>query len=224
MLVLPALVLAALAGCARNYSPNTYSSAAAQQANKVTRAIVVGVREVAISADGTVGTITGGAAGGVLGAQVPSGGIGTALGTVGGTLLGGLIGATAEHAAGDTTAFEYIVRQTDGELLSVTQKDATPLAMGEKVLVIAGNQARIVRDYSLPAETPTVPTPETVTAKETTPAKEAPVPEAAASPPAADSSGSAAAPDGVPPQAPPAAASDDGGSATDELPGMIPTE
>jgi outer membrane lipoprotein SlyB len=144
------LLLPALSGCMRDYSPNTYSSAAAQQANKVTQGVVVGYREVMISADGTVGAVTGGAAGGVLGAQTPGSGVATALGTIGGTLLGGLVGTGVEHAAGDTHAFEYLVKQTDGSLVSVTQKDDQPLPVGEKVLVIAGNQARIVRDYSQP--------------------------------------------------------------------------
>jgi outer membrane lipoprotein SlyB len=175
---LPAAMLAALVGCARDYSPNTYSSAAVQQANKVVQGVVVGVRPVAISADGTVGAVSGGAAGGVLGAQVPGTGVNTALGAVGGTMLGGLLGSAAEHAAGDTAGFEYIVRESDGELLSVTQKDATPLAIGQKVLLISGNQARVVPDYSVTLDPPPAPAP--AAAKEEPPAK-APPSEAAAS-------------------------------------------
>jgi len=34
----------------------------------------------------------------------------------------------------------------------VTQKDAKPLAVGQRVLVIGGNQARIVADYTVPVE------------------------------------------------------------------------
>ena len=150
-LALTGLFVAALAsGCTRSYSPNTYSAAAAQQATKVTQGVVAGYREVLISPDGTVGAVSGGAAGGVLGAQTPGSGIATALGTIGGTLLGSLVGTGLEKATGDTRAFEYLVRQTDGSLVSVTQKDEEPLPVGEKVLVIAGNQARIVRDYSQP--------------------------------------------------------------------------
>jgi outer membrane lipoprotein SlyB len=162
------LAMPALAGCMRDYSPNTYSSAAAQQANKVTQGVVIGYREVMISADGTVGTVTGGAAGGVLGAQTPGSGVATALGTIGGTLLGGLIGTGVEHAAGDTRAFEYLVRQTDSSLVSVTQKDAAPLPVGEKVLVIAGNQARVVPDYSRPVpEATAAPAPPDAKREET---------------------------------------------------------
>jgi outer membrane lipoprotein SlyB len=143
-------MLAALVGCGPDYSPNTYSTAAVQQANKVDQGVVAGFREVAIKADGTVGAVTGGAAGGVLGAQAPGGGVTTALSAIGSTFIGGLVGMTVERTAGDTTAFEYIVRKPNGDLVSVTQKDVTPLAVGLKVLVIEGKQARIVPDYSVP--------------------------------------------------------------------------
>nr|WP_255635552.1 hypothetical protein [Azospirillum sp. 412522] len=141
-----------LAGCTSDYSPNTYASSAVQQANKVEPGTVVGFRQVAISANGTVGAVSGGAAGGILGAQVGTGGMNAALGTVGGTAIGGLLGTAMEHIAGDTNGWEYIVRKSNGELLSLTQKEPQPLPIGQKVLVITGSQARIVPDYSTPAD------------------------------------------------------------------------
>jgi outer membrane lipoprotein SlyB len=46
--------------------------------------------------------------------------------------------------------------------VSVTQKDATPLPIGQKVLVIAGKQARIVPDYTVEiAKPPTAPAEKT---------------------------------------------------------------
>lgn len=160
---LPLLLLAALVGCGPDYSPNTYSTAAVQQANKVDQGVIAGYRQVAIRADGTVGAVTGGAAGGVLGAQAPEGGVITALSAIGGTLIGGIVGTGVEHAAGDTDAFEYLVRKTGGDLISVTQKDTNPLPVGLKVLVIEGKQARVVPDYSVPPE---APTPSSAAAKE----------------------------------------------------------
>ncbi|WP_042444019.1 membrane protein [Azospirillum sp. B510] len=145
-------VAGGLAGCTSDYSPNTYASSAVQQANKVEPGIVVGFRQVAISANGTVGAVSGGAAGGILGAQVGTGGMNSALGTVGGTAIGGLLGTAMEHIAGDTNGWEYIVRKSNGELLSLTQKEPQPLPIGQKVLVITGSQARIVPDYSTPAD------------------------------------------------------------------------
>jgi outer membrane lipoprotein SlyB len=140
--------LGALAGCKPSYSPDTYASNAVQQANKAEQGVVVGVRDVEVSASGTVGAVTGGAAGGIAGSQVGAGPL-SAFTALGGSLIGGLAGTAAEHAAGDTKAFEYIVRKGNGDLVSVTQKDVTPLALGQKVLVIAGNQARVVPDYTV---------------------------------------------------------------------------
>jgi outer membrane lipoprotein SlyB len=146
-----AALAACLTGCGPDYSPNTYASNAVQQANKVDQGVLVGVREVGVSASGTTGALVGGAAGGIAGSQVGSG-VGSAFGALGGSLVGGLAGSAAEHVTGDTRAFEYIVRKANGDLLSVTQRDELPLALGQKVLVIAGNQARVVPDYTVPME------------------------------------------------------------------------
>ena len=167
---LPAVMLAALVGCAPDYSPNTYGTNAVQQANKVESAVVVGFRQVKITANGMVGAVSGGAAGGVLGAQADGSGIVSALGAVGGTVVGGLVGTTIEHVAGDTTGWEYIVRKSNGDMLSVTQREPTPIPLGQKVLVITGNQARIVPDYSTALD----PTAPPATGTEKTGAKETP--------------------------------------------------
>jgi outer membrane lipoprotein SlyB len=147
-----AAVMAALAGCGPSYSPDTYASNAVQQAAKVQQGVVVGVREVNVSADTTVGSVTGAAAGGIAGSQVGSG-VTSAFSALGGTLLGGIAGNAAAHAAGDAKAYEYIVRETKGDLVSVTQQDKEPLTLGTHVLLIDGKQARIVPDYTVPVET-----------------------------------------------------------------------
>jgi outer membrane lipoprotein SlyB len=149
-----AVLLASLAACSQNFSPDSYAAAAVQQASKVDRGIVVGVRQIDVSADATVGAVTGAAAGGAVGSTAPGGGLTAALGTVSGGLLGGIVGSTAEHGMADTTAFEYVVREPNGDLVSVTQQDTAPLQIGTHVLVIAGKQARIVRDYTVTIETP----------------------------------------------------------------------
>jgi outer membrane lipoprotein SlyB len=145
-----------LAGCGPSYSPNTYASNAAQTANKVEAGTIVGVRNVQISASGTVGGVAGAAAGGVAGSQV---GVGTTstFAAIGGSLLGGIAGVTTEHIIGDTKGYEYIVRKANGEMISVVQKDEKPLWAGEKVLVIAGPQARVVPDYTVPFDAPEKP-------------------------------------------------------------------
>jgi outer membrane lipoprotein SlyB len=142
------LMAMALAGCTPDYSPNTYNGSAVQQANKVDTGVVIGYREVRISDDGSVGTVTGGAAGGILGAELSSPTVPTALAALGGSVVGGVVGATLQHASGDTKGWEYIVREPKGDLVSVTQREPTPIPIGQKVLVIEGKQARIIPDYA----------------------------------------------------------------------------
>jgi len=150
----PLLAALLLTACTPDYSPNTYASGAVQQASKVEQGVVAGRRTVGVSAQGTAGAVTGAAAGGIAGAQAPGGGVRTALTALGGSVVGGLVGTGIERATGDTTAFEYIVRKANNEMVSVTQKDEKPLELGQKVLVIAGPQARIVPDYTTPPPTP----------------------------------------------------------------------
>jgi outer membrane lipoprotein SlyB len=146
-----AVVVTGLSGCGPSYSPDTYASNAAQQANKVEQGVVVGVRGVGVSAAGTVGSVTGAAAGGIAGSQLGVGPV-SAFSALGGSLVGGIGGSAVEHVTADTKAFEYIVRKPNGDLISVTQRDKTPLVLGQKVLVIAGVQARIVPDYTVPPD------------------------------------------------------------------------
>jgi outer membrane lipoprotein SlyB len=173
LLLLPALALAA---CRPSYSPDDYATAAVQQMNRVEQAVIIGRRQVTVTADGNTGAATGGAAGGIVGSQAPGGNMAGAIGAVGGALVGGLFGAATERVAGNTTAVEYIVRKTNGELVSVTQRDEVALAIGERVLVIAGAQARIVPDYTqpVPEEGSRTATPATLPLS---------VPQAAAAPP-----------------------------------------
>ena len=142
-------VLLALSGCSPDISPDKYATAATQKANKVDQGVVIGVRKVTVTVDGNTGAVAGAAAGGVVGSQMPGSQTASALGAVGGGVLGGLLGSSVEKATGDTKAWEYIVRKTNDELVSVTQADTVPLAIGQSVLVINGTQARIVPDYTV---------------------------------------------------------------------------
>jgi len=190
-----------LTNCGPNYSPDTYATNAVQQANKVDQGMIVGVRRVAISAAGAVGTVTGAAAGGIAGSQVGIGPM-TPFTALGGSLIGGIAGSAAEHAANDTDGCEYIVRKPNGDLVSVTQKDEVPLVLGQKVLVIAGSQARVVPDYTVSDRT--VP-PKVARTDASAPGGQEPAPEPAAgkpSPVTAPTGVPATAPTGAPAEAP----------------------
>ncbi len=152
-------VALALPACTERFSADAYSVRAVQQANRVEQGTVAGVRRVRIEAGGELGAASGAAAGGAVGGATGTTRIGTALGAVGGALVGGLVGTTAERVAANTEGFEYIVRKANNELVSVTQRDERPLAVGTRVLVIAGAQARIVPDYTVPGPAGASPAP-----------------------------------------------------------------
>lgn len=157
ILLTPVLLGAGLlSACGSNFSANEYAARAVQQANPVQQGMIVGSRRVAIAAGGETGATAGAAAGGAIGAAAAAGNsVGTALGAVGGALLGSLVGTAAERASANTDAVEYIIRRNDGDLVSVTQRDVVPIPLGTAVLVITGNQARVVPDYiSTQAEAP----------------------------------------------------------------------
>ncbi len=145
-----------VAGCAPNYLPDTYASHAVQQANRVDQGVLIGVRPVKVSADVTNGGVTGSAAGGIAGSQTATGAV-AAFSALGGAVIGGLAGSAISHSIGDVRAYEYIVRKDDGGLLSVTQQDHAPLTLGQRVLVIAGAQARVVSDYTVDPTPPPLP-------------------------------------------------------------------
>ncbi|MCW8085844.1 hypothetical protein [Sabulicella glaciei] len=156
LLLLPLALL--VAGCGSRYSADEYASSAVQQANPVQRGTVVGARRVAIAAEGAAGAAAGAAAGGVVGGATATGRVGSALGAVGGALVGGLVGTAAERASANTDAVEYVIQRADkDELVSVTQRDAVPIPVGTRVLVIAGAQARVVPDYLEVRPTATAP-------------------------------------------------------------------
>jgi outer membrane lipoprotein SlyB len=195
-----------LNGCGPSYSPDTYATNAAQQANKVEAGVIAGFRPVHISAQGTVGGVAGAAAGGVAGSQVGTGTT-SAFAAIGGSLIGGIAGVATEHVIGDTDGFEYIVRKANGDMVSVAQKDPKPLNVGQKVLVISGPQARIIPDYTVPFEAPpkVAVKPATPPAGDTATATHAPAtpPAADAHPPATDAATAHSANTETPPSLPP---------------------
>ncbi|HEV2674912.1 MAG TPA: hypothetical protein VGV37_10255 [Aliidongia sp.] len=140
-----AAVALMLSACQHGYSPDRYSTASMQQATKVDRAVVQSVRLVDVDGTAGAGALVGGAAGGIGGASFGSGG-GSAAAALGGVLVGAAIGALVEKSATETQAFEYIVMKQSGDLMSVTQKDAQPLAVGQKVMLIYGIKARLIPD------------------------------------------------------------------------------
>lgn len=135
-----------LAGCAKNYSPDNYGPGGMQQANKVDRAVVHSLREVDVNDPSLgLGAAGGAAAGGIAGSQIGNGS-GNAAAVLGGAIVGGVIGHLIEQEVNATKAFEYILEKSNGDLMTLAQKQDVPLAVGSHVLILYGVQARVILD------------------------------------------------------------------------------
>ncbi|MFW6020697.1 MAG: glycine zipper 2TM domain-containing protein [Guyparkeria sp.] len=135
-LVLAAVSVAFLSGCASSLSSGAYSRDSARQMQTVYYGTIDSVRTVQIEGTKTpVGTGAGAITGGILGNQV-GGGSGRALATVGGALLGGVAGSAAEEGLTRQPGYEITVRLDNGRTVSIVQAADVSFQPGERVRVI----------------------------------------------------------------------------------------
>lgn len=136
-----------LSGCPASMSASAYTRDQARSAQNVEYGTVQSVREVQI--EGTksgVGTVAGGAVGGVLGNEVGAG-TGRTLATIGGGLAGALAGSAIEEGATRQRGLEITVRLDNGRTMAVTQAADESFVAGDRVRVLTDRYgtARVVR-------------------------------------------------------------------------------
>lgn len=148
VLMLAALsMVTLLSGCPASMSASDYTRDQARAAQNVEHGIVQSVREVRI--EGTkspVGTLAGGAVGGVLGSQVGRG-AGRTLATIGGGLAGAAAGSAIEEGATRQPGLEITVRLDSGRTVAITQAADAAFSPGDRVRVMTDRYgtARVVR-------------------------------------------------------------------------------
>lgn len=147
MLTVLGAAIIALAGCASNISPRTYSVGSVGQVNRTVSATVISVREVDVAGTtgvgGSAGTATGAVVGSAAGGNNARGNI---VGAIGGAVIGGLAGAAMEANATKQKGMEYVVETENGNLMTIVQGTDTVFAEGQKVLVLYGSPSRLIAD------------------------------------------------------------------------------
>ena len=141
-------ILVLIAGCtAPNISSQKYEVASVGQVNRTVSATIVSARPVAISGTSSLGGGTGAALGAIGGSSVGGSGRDQLAGAVVGAVAGALAGAAIEANNTKQTGFEYVVETFNGNMLTIVQGDKPEVFnSGEKVLVLYGTPARIIRD------------------------------------------------------------------------------
>jgi outer membrane lipoprotein SlyB len=136
--------LALLAGCASSKRGDVYSRAETQREQTVRLATVESVRPVQIEGTRTpIGTVAGGALGGIAGSTIGQG-RGSSAAAVLGAVGGGLAGAAIEEGATRKQGVEITVRLENGELRAIVQEETDKFVAGQKVrLISSGGVTRV---------------------------------------------------------------------------------
>ncbi len=130
---------AAITGCASTSSGSVYSGGQARQEQTVRMGVVESVRQVSIEGSKSgVGTIAGGAIGGVAGSNIGGGNRGSAVGTILGAVAGGIAGNAIEQGTTKKQGLEITVKLDNGELRAITQEADESFRPGERVRLLSG--------------------------------------------------------------------------------------
>lgn len=146
--LIPAVLVASLAvaGCARQTSPNVYSGASVGETIRTSAGVIESARYVEIQESDTLeGNTTGGLIGGVAGGAAGSRfgqGWGKALAVGAGALIGATAGAVAERELKRQTAIEYVVRLDRGGYITIVQGTDPQLRPGQRVFVQEASRGR----------------------------------------------------------------------------------
>ncbi len=152
MTALALLAALGLTACGGVHSGGSYSRHQAGEAQYVSRATILTMRDVQIDGSSSgLGQIGGGVLGGVAGSTLGKGTRATIAGAAVGGILGVVLGSIAESQITKTTATEFMLRQEDGRVVAVVQANDEHLQQGERVVVLHGSRVRVVRDAMPPA-------------------------------------------------------------------------
>ncbi len=141
IVLLPAFLLAA---CQADINSNQYTTGSVGQANAASPCTVMSVRQVSVKSDNQLGTLIGGAAGGVAGYAIGGDSTAHLLGGIGGAVLGGMAGNAAQGALSSQSGYEYVVRLDNGQIVTITQGTGTLLTTGQKCMLLLGNPSRLI--------------------------------------------------------------------------------
>lgn len=133
-----------LCGCQADIDSNQYSAASTGRASAASPCTVINVRQVKVKTDNELGTIIGGAAGGIAGYSIGSGKTAHLLGGLGGAVLGGIAGDATQGALSSQSAYEYVVKLDNGQIMTLTQGSDALLAPGQKCMMLFGNPSRLI--------------------------------------------------------------------------------
>lgn len=139
-LLIPAIVVALVAGCAtgpKSYSGAVYKGGQAQRSQQVTTGVIVGIRQITIQDDPNITGASVGAGMGALAVLGLAGTGGNPYGLAAGAIAAGVLGGTATDYIAkkvlEQPGFEFTVKMRDGRITTVVQTNIDMMATGDQV-------------------------------------------------------------------------------------------
>ena len=133
-----------LSACASDISTGYYEAGQIGKVNHVIKGTVISARPIYTADNQGLGGLAGAAIGGVAGSMVGGDKDANRLGAVIGGTAGAVAGSATEKAITKQAAMEYIVETDGGKIMSITQGVDSMLKIGQRVMVIYGNRARVI--------------------------------------------------------------------------------
>lgn len=140
-----------LAGCASTQSGDVYSRHETRREMYIRTGVVESMRPVRLQgARSGVGSSAGAVIGGIAGSGLARDGAGMVIGAVIGAVAGGILGNAVEENTTQSTAMEYIIRLSSGQVVAVVQEGGLDgsIRPGDRVRLMSGSGGgtRVVRD------------------------------------------------------------------------------
>ena len=145
--IVAAMAVSLIAACAPTNTNTTYSSYEIGRTANIAYGQILSMRPVTVqSPNSGVGTLGGAAVGGTAGSFIGGNNVrGNILGAVGGAIVGGIAGTLIENQVSTGTAFEFVVREDNGQTIAVVQTNELGFQPGERVVLTRGARTRIAR-------------------------------------------------------------------------------
>lgn len=137
---------AVLAGCASATDPSTYSVGSVGQVNRSVPGTVISARVIRIDAISGAGGSVGGMTGAVAGSSIGGSARANVVGAIGGAVVGAVIGSAIEHSNSQQQGMEYVINTSNNSLMTVAQGLDPAFKEGDKVIILYGSPARVIKD------------------------------------------------------------------------------
>ncbi len=134
-----------LTACGIGDTNTTYQRYEIGQQGVVSTGQIIAINQIQTAGQNDIGSLGGAIAGGAAGSMIGGNTAVNIIGATGGAILGGLLGSKTQEALTKDMAYEFIVRKSNGQMISIVQSNELHLRVGDQVLLSTVNGTTRIR-------------------------------------------------------------------------------